>query len=134
MAKLVTFLILAASLYAVLPDGYWASQDSATLEKDEVVAFEVDGRLYTFRWTLYINDGLVVLVKYDNFPYQTVLYRDYRLSGFRVDLKTPNRADVPPPYMMVDFQSIDANATRARFGFYLYDPSGRVVMKRLEQE
>ena len=52
-----------------------------SLKKDEVLNLEVSYGQFKyeliFRWTLYKNDVLVILYKYDNFPHQVILLKPY---------------------------------------------------------
>ena len=59
-----------------------------SLKKDETINFNVvyENRSYDFslRWTLYKNEVLVVLYKYDNFPYQITLFKNYPIDMFKI--------------------------------------------------
>ena len=50
------------------------------------------------RWTLYKNKVLIVLYKYDNFPYQITLFKKYPLDTFSIKI-----ADYPDfkPYLYI---------------------------------
>lgn len=89
------------------------------LKKDEVVYATIDAakdsqgigtsKSFTLRWTLYRNEGLVVLVRYDKYPYQFILYKDYRLNSWTLNLldsqgvyRHPNQ-----PQLKVTFIGID---------------------------
>lgn len=63
---------------------------------------------FTLRWTLYRNKGLVVLVRYDNYPYQFILYKDYRLNSWNLNLldtQGVNRA-LNQPQLKIYFMDI----------------------------
>ncbi|WP_052062551.1 hypothetical protein [Helicobacter saguini] len=77
-----------------------ASKDSQTISEE---------KNFTLRWTLYRNQGLVVLVRYDNYPYQFMLYKDFRLNSWNLNLldtQGVNRA-LNQPYLKIYFLGID---------------------------
>ncbi|WP_245945585.1 hypothetical protein [Helicobacter didelphidarum] len=89
------------------------------LKKDEVVYASIqsskdsqgssDEKDFTLRWTLYRNEGLVVLVRYDKYPYQFILYKDYKLNGWTLNLldtQGVNRS-LNQPHIKIYFIGID---------------------------
>lgn len=89
------------------------------LKKDEVVYAIISAskdsqsvgseKNFTMRWTLYRNEGLVVLIRYDNYPYQFILYKDYRLNSWTLNLldtQGVNRA-TDQPQLKIQFIGID---------------------------
>ncbi len=89
------------------------------LKKDEVVNATISAskdsqsisetKNFTLRWTLYRNKGLVVLVRYDKYPYQFILYKDYMLNSWTLNLLDPqgiNRA-LNQPQLKIYFIGID---------------------------
>jgi len=85
-----------------------------SLKKDELSHFEVYyyKRKYNliFRWTLYKNKVLVVLYKYDTFPYQITLFKPY-INTFRIKV-----ADFPDnkPYLYVKVINFSDKITKFR--------------------
>lgn len=89
------------------------------LKKDEVVYATISAskdsqsmsatKNFTLRWTLYRNQGLVVLMRYDNYPYQFILYKDYRLNSFTLNLLDPQGVNRSPkqPQLRITFMGID---------------------------
>lgn len=89
------------------------------LKKDEVVRATINAskdsqstsasKHFTLRWTLYRNEGLVVLVRYDKYPYQFVLYKDYRLNSWTLNLLDPQGINRDPnqPRLRITFIGID---------------------------
>ena len=88
------------------------------LKKDEVAYFDVHylGKIYPFkiRWTLYKNEILTLLYRYDNFPRQITLYKDPPLNTFKIDI-----AKIPEinPYFYIEF--LDFNDKIATLKIYL---------------
>jgi len=95
------------------------------LKKDEqkeiLVKYDDIERLFTFRWTLYVNDGLVVFRSYDRHVAQNVLYLNHKNQSFRVVLKPSGRDFYNPPYILVKFKEFDSKKNRAIFELYLFD-------------
>lgn len=89
------------------------------LKKDEVVRATINAskdsqsmsatKHFTLRWTLYRNEGLVVLVRYDKYPYQFILYKDYRLNSWTLNLLDPQGINRDPnqPKLLITFIGID---------------------------
>lgn len=117
---------------AAMPQGYWSLEEKASLEKDQMLVYDVGEKTYSFRWTLFHNHGLVILVRYDGTPYQTILYKDYKRNAFRTILAERADAYVDEPYLMVQFDDYDAGEKKANFTFFLYDPAATVQIKRKE--
>jgi len=88
------------------------------LKKDEVAYFDVYylEKIYPFkiRWTLYKNDILTLLYRYDNFPRQITLYKEPPLNTFKIDI-----AKIPElnPYFYIEF--LDFNDKIAILKIYL---------------
>ena len=59
-----------------------------SLKKDETINFNVvyKNKSYdlSLRWTLYKNEVLIILYKYDGFPYQITLFKNYPIDIFRI--------------------------------------------------
>jgi len=93
------------------------------LKKDETAYFNVYylNRTYPFkfRWTLYINDILTVLYRYDNFPRQVELYKNPPMNAFKVKI-----AKIPEiyPYFYIEFNNFDGKI--ATFNIYLMNNKG----------
>ncbi|MDR1911362.1 MAG: hypothetical protein LBQ52_03320 [Helicobacteraceae bacterium] len=128
-----SFLILFAffvNLFAI----DWAYSEPFSLRKDEFAVFEIDNRVLTFRWSLFHNKGLVCLIKYDHFPYQTILYDDYKLNAIKIPVKT-NRTTPPPlPYMTIVFESFDSDRNLSNMRLYLFDELGSVKIAKASDE
>ncbi|TLD82998.1 hypothetical protein [Helicobacter trogontum] len=90
------------------------------LKKDEVVYATISAskdsqsvmgvpKNFTLRWTLYRNEGLVILMRYDHYPYQFILYKDYRLNSFTLNLLDPQGVNRSPnqPQLRITFVGID---------------------------
>lgn len=124
---LYSFLTLA--LWA-MPEGYFAKEERLSLAKDEYAVYEALGKPLYFRWTLYINKGLVMHYGFDGFPYQNVLYDDYKRNAYKIRLKQRLDDHGEPPYIMVVFTGMQKGNKKADFTVYVYDPLGTLNVKR----
>ena len=125
---------LAAVLAGAMPEGYWAAQEPFALKKDQFAVWNNGGKTLTFRWTLFHNRALVTLTKYDRFPYQHLLYREYRKDGMKIPLTEEKAADRMAPYVYIRFKDFDEEKQEGSFILYLYDPKGSVKLMREEGE
>ena len=107
-----------------------------SLKKDEQKKFLVKygkyERLFTFRWTLYVNDGLVVLHSYDRAVGQTVLYAKNKNSAFRVMLQSKGIDTRFRPYFLVMFKEFDYVTNSAKFDIMLWDEKMSVDIQELK--
>ena len=97
---------------------YWIFPHTLELKKDETAYFSVyyNQKEYPFkiRWTLFINDILTILYRYDNFPRQITLYKNPPLNTFKIPIvKFPDNY----PYFYIEFT--DFNGKIATFDIYL---------------
>ncbi|MDQ1341106.1 MAG: hypothetical protein QG567_2264 [Campylobacterota bacterium] len=116
------------SLLFAIPDGYFAKEEEVVLKKDEVALYEASGNKFFFRWTLYVNNGLVMHYNYDGFPYQNILYKKHKLNSFKIPLKRGFDNHMQAPYIMVVFKEF--REKEAYFTVYLYDPMKSIKLKR----
>ncbi|WP_456451724.1 hypothetical protein [Hydrogenimonas sp.] len=125
MARFVAALLLWVSLLpgagANDPNAMWSHYDTFVLKKDQVQHVEIHANHKThrlaFRWTLFVNGGLVMHVTYDGHRFQPLLYADYKRDAFRLDLfSRPNDASplqYETPYALLIFKRFDAAKKRA---------------------
>ena len=88
------------------------------LKKDKVAYFDVYylKKMYPFklRWTLYKNDILTILYRYDNFPRHITLYKDPPLNTFKIDISKITELN---PYFYIEF--LDFNNQTVKLKIYL---------------
>ncbi|ACM92393.1 conserved hypothetical protein [Nautilia profundicola AmH] len=102
---------------------FWNFPHTIELKKDETINFDVYylKKVYPLklRWTLFINDILTVLYRYDDFPRQITLYKDPPLNTFKIPIaKIPEKY----PYFYIEFK--DFNGKIATFDIYLKNGAG----------
>ena len=106
-----------------------------TLKKDQVqkilVKYANKEKVLKFRWTLYVNDGLVVFRSYDRVVAQNILYQRYKNRSFRVELKTRGMDFYNVPYVLIRFKEFKYDTNEAVFELLLSDASKSVQLKYL---
>ena len=104
-----------------------------SLKKDEqtkiYVKYGTYTKLLTFRWTLFVNGGLVVHRKYNNVVGQNILYLNYKNQSFRQELLPRGLRRRYLPYLLVKFKAFDAKKNQALFEVYLSDEMLQVDVK-----
>lgn len=97
------------------------------------VKYSTYAKLFTFRWTLYKNHGLVIHRSYDRVVGQNVLYLNYTNQSIHLDL-TPRGADFyNVPYLLIKFKKFDFKKHEAIFEFYLSDEKGQIHLQYLKK-
>ena len=111
------------SLYGAKP--IWDIQEQLSLRKDEIYTqdFVLSGVPKTLKlyWTLYKNYGLVVHLQYDKFPYQFVLYTDYKRKSFTLPLSQGQDID-KTAYLLLSFRDFDEQEKVANLGLFIMLP------------
>jgi len=122
------FLFFPLFLFAIKPS-YWWINDTIYLKKDYTAIYTISykNQQFTlkFRWTLYKNDGLVMLYNYEGHPYQNILYKQEEINGFKKFIKwniAPNS-----PYFMIYFRDFSNNI--AKLQFLIYNPKKNIKIK-----
>ena len=109
-----------------------------SLKKDEqkkiLVKYDNKTRLFKFRWTLYMNGGLVILRSYQKTVAQNILYLNYKNQSFRVELKTRGADFYNVPYMLIKFKEFDPKKKIAKFELYLSDDKEQIRLKILKNK
>jgi len=124
------FLVLFLSINFIFIDNsfgagkrYWDIIYDVELKKDEIQRFIVSDpvrkKIFYFYWTLFINDGIVINSSYDKYPKQHVLYKDYRLNAFRVNLMRKASYLQEKSFIRVEFQDFDIYENKALFRVYI---------------
>jgi len=137
MSKVVALLVLFCSLAFAADDGAisWNFKDEVELKKDQTASYQIniDDKLYTlnFRWTLFVNEGLVMLYKLEKFPYQNILYKEYKLNSFKIVLKNRAENAFYKPYALVIFNDFDKKKKTATFSVLIKDDKRPVQAERV---
>jgi hypothetical protein len=108
-----------------------------SLKKDEqtriLVKYGAYSRLFTFRWTLYTNEGLVILRSYDKEVAQNILYLNSTNQNFKLFLKAKGADYYNVPYFLVKFKKFDTKKHEAVFEIFLSDRRDQIRLKYLKK-
>lgn len=108
------------------------SSNSLKLKKDQeqkiIVKYDGKEKIFTFRWTLYKNNGLVILRSYDKNPAQNILYLRETNKSFRVELKSRGVNFYDKPYLLVMFKDFNFDTREATFELLLSDDSKKIKL------
>ncbi len=108
------------------------------LKKDEqkkiLVKYEKREKIFAFRWTLYANNGVVVLHSYDKFVAQNVLYLNHKNQSIRIVLRDDEKSFYNSPYFLLKFSEFDVKKNEVKFELYLYDSTMQIELKFLKNK
>jgi len=138
MQKILPLFLLLVLLFSYSSANDFEDVKKITLKKDEqtkiLVKYDTYKRVLAFRWTLYVNDGLIVFHSYDKRVAQTILYLNTRNQSFKVYLKEKGSEPYEPPYFLVKFKDFDFEKNEAIFELFLSDRDTLVEIKYLKNE
>lgn len=128
MNKLFILLLSATFAFGAV---IWDKQQAVKLNKDEpfrVIFHEQvqgQGRVvqheFVLRWTLFVNEGLTVTIKYDGFNHHHVLHKRVGLDTFNLQLLPLADKELKAPYMSIVFEEFDDAQKQAYFQIYIKD-------------
>ena len=100
-------------------------------DKEQKIIVKYDGRekVFTFRWTLYKNNGLVIFRSYDKIVAQNILYLRKTSRSFRIELKPRGLNFYDKPYLLVMFKDFDYQTRKAKFELFLSDDTKRIILE-----
>ena len=101
-------------------------------EKKILVNYGTFSKLFTLRWTLYKNGGLVVFHSYDKFVFQNMLYLKYKNKFFKQELKSRGASYYITPYLLVKFKEFNYETREASFEILLSDRKTGITLDYLE--
>ena len=105
------------------------------LKKDEqkkiLVNYDKYSKLFTLRWTLNKNDGLVMFHSYDKYVFQHMLYLEYKNKFFKQELKSRGADIYNIPYLLVKFKKFNYETREAVFELLLSDSQSQINLKYL---
>ncbi len=108
-----------------------------SLKKDEqtriLVKYAQYKRLFTFRWTLYKNEGLVVFRSYDKKVAQNILYLNHINQSFKLLIKAKGADFYNVPYFLVKFKEFNVKKHEAVFEIFLSDSRDQIRLKYLKK-
>ena len=106
------------------------------LKKDELVEMNVKYgskvKKFTFRWTLYVNKGLVIHRSYDRVVGQNILYLNHLNQSIRLELKPRGTDFYNVPYLLIKFKEFDFKKNEANIEFFLSDEKGQIQIEDIK--
>jgi len=132
MSKFLLAVIFVHTLFAF----DWDSKHECTLSKDQLEKIEITNledktkSILNFRWTLYKNKRLVVLLKKDNFPNQYILEQSYKANSIKINLSDDYTDEYNRAYIRISFR--DFKEHKAKFKIFLRDPKRRFSVKYID--
>ncbi len=134
MKKLFLALFLPTFIFAFK----WDYAHDFVLKKDEVGVVEVTKRedrtkrLLELRWTLFTNERLVLLVKYDGFPTQYILQKEYKRNSIKITLRDDYHDAFNRAFLVLKFDDFDEAKKRADLKLFITDAKKRVEIKFID--
>ena len=135
MRTLVLLFFLLNYSFAIDLNYFNATYDRA-LKKDQNLIIDVfdrgEQRAFSFRWTLFHNEGLVTLSNYNGHPSQHVLYTKYQRDTIKIKLALrKEETSRYHPYLLITFLGYDYVTKSARFTIYHKDVGAQtqIVLK-----
>lgn len=136
--KFLQFLILLFFFQSMLIANTYRDMVKVSLKKDEqkrvLVKYGRIQKLFQFRWTLFVNDGLIILKSYDDIVSQNILYANHKNQSFRVELLSRGAKYHKTPYILVKFIEFDYEKNVAKFELFLSDDEIGVRVKYLKSD
>jgi len=136
MSFILRVFIALGLLFSITFANEFRDMTKISLKKDEqkkiLVKYGKYERLIKFRWTLYVNEGLVLFRSYDKVVAQNILYLNTRNQSFKVELKTRGADLYSVPYLLVKFKEFDYEKNEAIFEIFLSDKRNQLEIKYLK--
>ncbi|MDQ7042497.1 MAG: hypothetical protein Q9M34_03095 [Sulfurimonas sp.] len=138
MQGIIRFLLTFSLLFNTLCAIEFTDMYEISLKKDESTKFLVKYnnyiREFKFRWTLYVNEGLVIFHSYDAKMSQNILYLNTTNQSFKVFLKQSSSANYEAPYLLVKFKEFDLKKNRAKFEVFLSDKKSQIKLEKIKKK
>ncbi len=136
--KYLQFFIFLLFFEVSLNANTYRDMIKISLKKDEtkkvLVKYDIIQKLFQFRWTLFVNGGLVVLKSYDDIVSQNILYLNHKNQSFRTELLSRGANNHKTPYILVKFLGFDYEKNQAKFELFLSDDEVKVRVKYLKND
>ena len=116
----------------------WDYSHDFILKKDKVATIVVvkredsSQRELTLRWTLFHNKRLVLLVKYDGFPTQYIIQKEYKRNSIRIALRDDYSEGSQRSFLLLKFKDFDESKKSALIQAFILDIKKRVEIKFID--
>lgn len=128
----IVFILLCSVVHG---DEYSLNIDFE-LQKDEqkkiLVKYADERRVFTMRWTLYINDVLTLLRSYNAHVAQNMLRLNGTNQSFRQPLLPRDGRGHNAAYLLVKFKEFDFQKNKAKFTLFLYNNETDIILEELK--
>lgn len=98
------------------------------IRKDTPVTYAKEG-LLTFRWTLWQNRRLVLLLDYEGFKHQYILETKFGRNTTELFLTGDYKRIDRRPFLLLTFEKFSKKERRATITAQLHDPDKRLEIK-----
>ena len=134
-------IFLTIFIFVMLLEGnknIWDYRHTFSIKKDQLVEIKVvkdykksfpDEGTLKFRWTLFHNKRLVLLLNYEGFKKQYVLEKNYKLNTIRLNLADDYKHIDQRPFAIIKFLSFDSGTKVAKIDFLVSDRAQRFEVK-----
>jgi len=132
MSKILFLLLTSQALFSFK----WDALHTYTLKKDQVATVQITNRedqtkeLIKFRWTLYANDRLVLLLKKGAYPNQYILQQRYKANSIKINLSDDYTDEFDRSFLRISFKEF--KDSKAKFTLFFSDPKKRFVVKYID--
>lgn len=131
----LVFLLLCVCAQAAVN---WDKHLQFKLKKDQFYQMTVSEELdeatvskdFAMKWTLFVNEGLVVTLRYDGFNHHMVLYQRYGQDTFQLDLLPKEGGETIGTYMNIVFSEFDDANNEAYFDIYIKDNARAIIEEK----
>ena len=136
--KFLQFFILLFFFQTMLIANTYRDIVKISLKKDQqkrvLIKYDKIQKLFQFRWTLFVNDGLIIFKSYDDIVSQNILYANHKNQSFRVELLSRGAKYYKIPYILIKFIKFDYEKNVANFELFLADDEIQVRLKYLKND
>jgi len=129
----ILFLLL---FYQILLAFKWDSSHKYLLTKDQLAQIKVINKddnteeLIKFRWTLYANNRLVLLLNKGGYPSQYILQRRYKANSIKINLSDDYTDEFDRSFLRISFKEF--KDSKAKFTLFFSNPKKRFVVKYID--
>ncbi|MBU0632244.1 hypothetical protein KKA17_06350 [bacterium] len=138
MTKFLQAILLLSIFSVSINAQLYKAKYNIKLKKDKtekiLVKYDDIEKLFKFRWTLYHNDGLVLLRSYDQIVAQNILYLGQTNQSVRLELRSRAGGFNSLPYIILKFVKFDYQTQEAEFELFLFDKQEQIDLKFLAKE
>ncbi|MBE0490939.1 MAG: hypothetical protein IBX44_01665 [Sulfurospirillum sp.] len=136
LIRIIIFVFLTVS-FLFSAEKFWDHQHRYILKKDELANLNIatsaskglDKIQFFFRWTLFVNDRVTVLVNNQGYPKQFVLYKKRSLDSAQFKLMENGSLEITDQsLLLLVLQEIDASKNEVSFDVFIKDPKKRIMV------